>query len=430
MPKAHTKHAKLATISAVIVAVAAFHLFPYRDLILVVGGPLMQMRLFPNDPSTQIKGCQMLAGIAGSSPPAKVPLMWLGGMDACARAVRRFPSDKSLQGSCLNCLGMMSLFSRKTSVYAGTLGAPQLTVQAMRTHNMAMGGTLGCFNDFCPENRVRMRLAGGVKLMLEQCGVNGTHYWDAKAQLMTWCGFSSFHDKDNLAEFRELGGIESSVQIMKDHPKSYRVREEVLMSTKGTAAKAAYRIALVEAGFLDILLQSLKEDSGDPQIVALGFESLRLFVESNESVRMTVARMGFAEEALAALQVHSSALLNTRAGHDKQHVYGTFNDEMYNVPGAATGVLSALVLAGAELQEHLLDAGVVDQLATSMAVTRGRVPEQRTWFGSCATLEVLRRDGRANASLASQMDQVFSSSRCSTMAGQRPPVAQNFVWEP
>mmetsp|Transcript_90793 Transcript_90793/g.282876 ORF Transcript_90793/g.282876 Transcript_90793/m.282876 type:complete len:431 (-) Transcript_90793:46-1338(-) len=430
MPKAHTKHAKLATISAVIVAVAAFHLFPYRDLILVVGGPLMQMRLFPNDPSTQLKGCALLGDIGGSSPPSKVPLMWLGGMDACARAVRRFPLDKSLQGSCLNCLGSISLFNPETSVYAGTLGAPQLTVQAMRTHNMALGGTLGCFNDFNFENRVRMRLAGGVKLMLEQSGVNGTLYWDAGAQFSNWCGFSSYHDKGSYAEFRDLGGIESIIQVMKDHGKSYRVREEILQCTKGMAGMAVYRVALVEAGFLEILLQSFKEDSADPQVVALGFDTLRMLVETNETVRMTAVRMGFAEAALAALQVHSSALLNTRAGHDKQHVYGTFNDEMYNVPGAATGVLSALVLAGAELQEHLLDAGVVDQLATSMAVTRGRVPEQRTWFGSCATLEVLRRDGRANASLASQMDQVFSSSRCSTMAGQRPPVAQNFVWEP
>mmetsp|Transcript_90796 Transcript_90796/g.282888 ORF Transcript_90796/g.282888 Transcript_90796/m.282888 type:complete len:302 (-) Transcript_90796:157-1062(-) len=301
----------------------------------------------------------------------------------------------------------------------------------MRTHNMAMGGTLGCFNDFCPENRVRMRLAGGVKLMLEQSGVNGTLYWNAGAQFSNWCGFSSYHDKDSYVEFREFGGIESLIQVMKDHGKSYRVREEILQCTKGMAGMAVYRVALVEAGFLDILLQSLKEDSGDPQIVALGFESLRLFVESNESVRMTVARMGFAEEALAALQVHSSALLNTRAGHDRQHVYGTRNEEMYNVPGAATEVLSALVLTGAELQDRLLNAGVVDQLARSIEVTRGRVPERRTWFGSCAVLEVLRRDGRANVSLASQMDRMFLGNSCSKMAGKRPPVETNsVVWEP
>mmetsp|Transcript_52906 Transcript_52906/g.106137 ORF Transcript_52906/g.106137 Transcript_52906/m.106137 type:complete len:303 (-) Transcript_52906:44-952(-) len=302
----------------------------------------------------------------------------------------------------------------------------------MRDHGLILGGIIGCFQDFQEENRIRMREAGGIKLLLDACGINGTHYSDAQAQFEVWCAFSSYHQNDSYAEFKRLGGIESAVAIMRDHAKSYRVREEILQCTKGMLGKALYRKFFLEAGFLDALLEALHEDRGDPQVLALGFDSLRMLIETDAATRATVASKGAVGLVLQALRDHSEALTNTRRAGDTQHVYGSLNDALYNVPGSAAEVLSALALGGEAPQREMLEGGVVDQLSLSIAVTRGRVQGLRTWHGSCATLQALLPPTAAeiNASTANKIKRAFDERSCALVSGRRPPVINKYPWEP
>jgi len=342
--------------------------------------------------------------------------MNLGAIDVIIAALKRFHKDKQVEKACLNTLAALSLFNRPVSVRVGNLGGVEMTADFWERNfddpDSNVANYFGCYQDLVMENRERMRMAGAIRMMFEACGEGGRHFWDASAQFSVWCGFSSFHSIENYNEFRRLGGMRHTYVAFRDHAKSYRVREEILQAMKGICASRANREDLVKEGFFELLVSALKEQKRDPQVQALGLEVLRLFIDSNTTLRASLAEADGVSHVLDVLHIHSSQLLDTRASWDNQNVYGSMNDHMYNVPGAASEILYSLA-KDAETRKAMLEALAIKRIeATIWAVqSRIEVVKVRTWFAACQTLRLLRNEAE-DAGQEVELQRALRASSC------------------
>merc|ERR1712216_84625 len=110
-----------------------------------------------------------------------------------------------------------------------------------------MGGSLGCFFDAVPENRLRFMELGGIEKMMEAVKI---HYDNPTAVLQPWYGFSSIcYHPLTAKRCIDVGVIEHGLRSMRDHAKAYRVREEILQAFKAVQGNdVAYRLMLAQAG--------------------------------------------------------------------------------------------------------------------------------------------------------------------------------------
>jgi len=369
---------------------------------------LVRMWYQPKDKQAQIRGCNMLADFGWNDPESKTPLMRVGAIDRAIAAVKHFHGDTEVEHQCLNSVAALNLYNRETSLYAADLGVIELTVDFWKRnfddpkHNIA--NYFGCYQDYAPENRERMREAGAIKMIFDACGEGGKHFWDAGSQFSCWCAFSSFHTDLNYKEFVRLDGLRHLHATFRDHPKSYRVREEILQAAKGICAYKAYRAVLAEMGFVELLTDAVQTEGDDPQVQALGLETLRMFIDANASLRSMVVAKGGVNTTFQTLEKHAAKLLNTRAAWDSQNVYGTLNDDQYCVPGAAAEIVYSLALDSLETQRAMLELGAVKRLDTAIVDTMHRIPnvKWRTFTASCQTLRLLR----AEAAAAGQLDEL------------------------
>lgn len=381
----------------------------FMQLLESVGGPfygkalplLARMWLRADDKAAQIQGCNVLSHFGWNVPESKEPLMRLGAIDLAVFALKRFQHDRMVEDPCINSMAALSLYNRPVSLRVGELGGVEMTanywIRNFDDPRAVVANYFGCYQDYSPENRERMRKAGAIRLAFDACGEGGKFFWNANVQFSCWCGFSSFHSEENHAEFRRLGGMRHTYVVFRDHGKSYRVREEILQAMKGICAYRANRDDLAKEGFMDLLADAVKTEKRDPQIQSLGLETLRMFVESNVTLRSRLIELGGVDFAFAALEMHAAKLIDTRSTWDSQNVYGELNDNQYNVPGGAAEILYSLVKHGPETREAMVASGAIGKLDAAIEATQSRVPsvKYRTLQSACQVLFLLKEAAEA-----------------------------------
>mmetsp|Transcript_92446 Transcript_92446/g.270612 ORF Transcript_92446/g.270612 Transcript_92446/m.270612 type:complete len:512 (+) Transcript_92446:87-1622(+) len=366
---------------------------------------ILKMRLMVSDKAAQVQGCGIFSDFGWNDPQSKSVMLTMGAIDAAIAALKFHKGDASVEGPCYNGIAALSLYNREVSLRVGELGGVEMTLDYWRRNfdnpRAVVANYFGCYQDFAPENRARMRAAGAIRLMFEACGEGGRHFWDAQAQFSVWCGFSSFHTKENHEEFARQGGARHTYVVFRDHAKSYRVREEILQATKGVCAHRSVREELAKEGFFELLAGAVREEAKDPQIQALGLETLRTFVDSNATLRAGLVAEGGIGMALRALDVHAPSLLDTRASWDSQNVYGSLNDDQYNVPGAAAEILYSMALEP-DARKSMIEANAVQRIDAAIKATSNRIPSvmARTRRAGCQALRLLRSEAPAEASAA------------------------------
>jgi len=211
--------------------------------------------------------------------------------------MRRFKDNKALQFACAQTLGSQTLFHAANSEIAGQLGAVEEILDIMRRFSddpqAQLASTSGCFMDLSYDNRVRWKKAGGMETAL---AAMRNHYWNHTVHFEVWCAFSSGTKDPNEEHFVGLGGIETVVQVMKDHPKSYRVREECMQSMRQVGEfSAAHRSRAYDAGFYDMVIVAMRDAPFDLHQVSSGCANLNIAATDNATIIEALVEAGAVE---------------------------------------------------------------------------------------------------------------------------------------
>mmetsp|Transcript_43312 Transcript_43312/g.134730 ORF Transcript_43312/g.134730 Transcript_43312/m.134730 type:complete len:405 (+) Transcript_43312:65-1279(+) len=320
-----------------------------------VKGILNFMELHSDEPDAVAVACSRLGGEAYNGGRAVQDLVvLLGGVQACIGALRSHVNHSGVVQSCGSGLGGVIVFNNLACKVSAALGGIEALAAGIRAHEdeRKVMLTIDVFSSHCdlnPENRPRVRQAGGIDLILESMR---RFYSDGEVQFKNWAGLSAtVHDPENREAIArgsgwcppgcgagELRGIELLVQTMRDLRSSHRVNQEAMQVAKGLLDHSAeYRDALVEAGLIAEIVKTVRErereELGTP---CVGAEALTKLALMNPGYRVRIALSGVVSDIVRAMQ--------NRLTPDSTNYGGSTNADVW--PTLSSGCRFLEVMAG------------------------------------------------------------------------------------
>jgi len=318
---------------------------------------LNTMRNSPSDPHVAEASCNIIHS-RGFTDSSKDWFFDAKGLEPTIEALEAFPGSKGVQLACAQAVASMSLYNKRTSENAGSAGAVEMVVDIMRKWpndpEMQIGGASGCFMDYSSANRARWAKAGGIEINMASIE---RHFDNPDAVVQGWYAFSSGTQSPNTEHFVEAGGIELAIRTMKAHPKSYRVREETMQAMRQVGMHSDLSKRAVEKGWLEEVLNALKEAPMDLHQQSVGCANLAVFSGRNAAFRSRAVKIGAADVALEALRVYPRMM--TVTNWPKPY------ELQYTVREDCLDLLAQLSL-DQEGKDQLQEAGVAGEVTTML----------------------------------------------------------------
>lgn len=340
----------------------------HHGLLQAAGGPpsedqvrqaIVLMREEPDSPVSLASACADI-GARGFADSSKDWMYDAGALEPILAALRRFPDDRNLQFSCCQAAGGMSLYNKRTMEAAGKDGAVELVLGAMKRWpqdpEMQLGGLQGCFMDFSAANRLRWQQAGGIEANLQSIR---NHYNNSAVVLQACYAFSSGTQEPNTEAFVKAGAIDLLVQVMRDHPTGFRVREEIMQAMKAVGSNPQTRPALARTSYAREVVAAMRDAPMDFHQQSPGCANVAILAASNATLRAQFVEAGAPEAALAALRAFPEMLRHRQV--DWPEAY----DKQYTVYEDCTEALAALS-SDAEARARLKKAGASEEVAGMM----------------------------------------------------------------
>jgi len=307
------------------------------------------MDKYPNKPDVAKSACEVFA-MRGYAESDKGWMLDGGFLNMSVGALKRFPNDKSVQLACAKAVGGMSLFNQKNMQVAGELGAVELVVNIMQRWRddpqAQIGGVSGCFMDLSYENRARWAQAGGIAVNIDSAR---KFYKQPDTVVEATYAFSSGTQPPNEQRFVDAGGVQLLMDLMQDHGRSKRVREECMQATRPLARHSAgLRAKLVEAGYVPLLVTAMEEATLDKHQLSVACDNLKLLVSNNATLVDTVVNAG------ATLKAFDAVRLAYRMGDDGTHP--AYTEATYTVQEDCLELLT-LLSPNEQARQELIRAG-------------------------------------------------------------------------
>lgn len=372
------------------------------------------MRLMSNDANAQIAGCSHIARCTDSSKKAaQNAAVQAGILEAMTDAMRRFPNEKALQSRCITAIGKPILFNRQNGLRAGRLGGLNLTLAAYRKwmgdpEMMGKGGDIGCYLDFCDENRAILRELGGVEMLIQNIKNNfhGSYSeWSPDLVKQSLFGLSSGTWLNQDIAKRE-GMIQLILQVVGEHPSSPKIAEEAMQVTKALlSARPENRQEFADGGLAGVLAKVLKENPTDRGATSLACETARYLIGPS---KMGGKGTKFPFSAEIQAQATKAGLLQqllttTMSGAQLQHRdHAAFNfdiDNAYNARADCIEALTAMAVDSAANVKSMVAAGLHEYLS---GVATGPPIDARGGASLCRLLGALAT-GAENATARTAM---------------------------
>jgi len=369
------------------------------------------MRADPQNRDLQLKGCYLLTlGVESSDKRAQDKAASVGVLEAAVAALRNFPDDKEMLVVCAHAIGRVTIFNRDNGLRAGRLGGLNLTIAGYRKWMedpkiTSLGGDIGCYLDWCNENRAILRELGGVQLLIQNIKNNfhGQYSdWAYEPVKNSLFGLSSGCWLNQDICVKE-GFVELAVQLMDEHTAESKIAEETLQVVNALIKSSdKYRRTLADAGLANSLVNVLRKNPTDRGAVSLACHTLSTFVGP---ARMTdpigdnpVTKpfdpklQALATKAGAVEELIQKVMGRTAMEH---HDHAAFNfdvDEAYNAQADCLEGLSAMARDSPSNQRAILAAGLVTDLASRLPW--GGLPG-RAKGAACSLIRLLASSGGA-----------------------------------
>jgi len=390
----------LMLLSSSLARTMSLHMTPHEQTV----------NMMRNDPSyaTQLQGCAKLT-VDSSDKAAQDKAARAGAIDAIAGAMDLFPEDKTVVSVCTEVLQSMILFNRANGLRAGQLGALNRTLHIYMQNMddpvvMCLGGAIGSYFDYVPENRRIAAELGGIRAIVQNIK-NHFHgkysEWSYVPVLNSLFALSSGCWSNQDICFQE-GFPELAVGLMREHGPEAKIAEETQQVTKALIFKSeVYRERLADLGITDSMVHVLRVRPHDRGAVDLTCINFALLVGpetlSGLGVGPPVQRafnQTIQSKALESGALEAVATLVTSGGQEMHHVgHAGFNfdvDASYNVNRDCFSALAHLSHGNPVAREALWKAGVADVVLADLA-RRPKDPQELT--AGCSLLSELKATG-------------------------------------
>jgi hypothetical protein len=322
-----------------------------------------------SDPAEVEKVCQSMR-VDSSRKSAQDWAAQSGFIDAAVSILGRFPEEKAVQIACIEALGQMTLFNYKNGLRAGRLGGLNYTLKAYKNwmddpRVTSLGGNIGCFFDYVPENRAIARELKGIELLIQDIRNNfhGQYSeWGEDPVRNSLFGLSSGCWSNQDICYKE-GLLELDVELMNEHGEVVKIAEEALQATRAMMdVSNEYRDAFADAGGIEAVAHVMDVNPHDRGALSLACINVRMLINGrstslNQTIQSRATQAGLLHKVTKILM----------GGEEIQHQgHSSFNfdvDASYNVDRDCLSAAEALVTHNPASREALRKAGLVEHAA-------------------------------------------------------------------
>lgn len=374
------------------------------------------MNAAPDNATVQLTGCRYLSFcIRTNSKELQDAAAAAGSIEASIAALRGFPDNIDVQDACIGATARPILFNRENGLRAGSLGGLNLTLKAYarwmdKPRITGHGGDVGCYLDYCDENRAILRELGGVQLLIQNIRNNfhGKYSdWDYNPVKNSLFGLSSGTWRNADIAHKE-GFVDLALQLLTEHTSEDKIAEETLQAVKAMMyASDEYRQEFSEKGMAARLAKVLKENPNDRGAVSLACETVRFMVgpailgdprgevvvkNLNAEAQVRAAREGLLDQLMAT--VTSGAAL-----HHKEHSMFNFDvDSSYLAEADCIEGLGVMAFANENNTRTMLQGGLTDAMIAKLRQSKLNL---RTKMAACNILRALTFNAELNSTATS-----------------------------
>jgi len=377
---------KKATV-AVIIAAACWHGVPIWIVTL-----MFWMRSLPDTHWVQARGCVAVAVCLGVTPHWQDTAVGLGVQELALRAMKRFPLKFAVQLNCSRMLADSVQWKEELARRGGRAGAIEHMLAAVRTFESAPEATrifadLGAFCDFVPENRRKVKRAGGIDLAFK---LAKERYRDLETQQGIQCFFSTQCSRvssppENFEDMIQGGYLPFSAKMMRDFPWTAASGEALFVIEMCFSGNDEHAAAMVDLGLINVTINILNHGVKVGSFTAIDpiFQKLRVgisgmallgYMAKNETFRkMSVDAGGI--EAITAM------VLAFEGQSEQMHFLAT-----WDVLRPACWALTRLVGTDITSYARACDSGACARIAYLL----GRLPDSDPAHGACEPLMLMK----------------------------------------
>jgi len=372
------------------------------------------MTKHPGDALVQRTSCSTLGACVPTNDKQQQDAAAAAGViEASVAAMERFPDDEEVQLSCIGATVRPILFNRENGLRAGRLGGLNLTLKAYKRwmsdpRMTSHGGDIGCYLDYCDENRDILRELGGVHLLIQNIKNNfhGEYSnWGYEPVKNSLFGLSSGCWK-NADLCHQDGFVQLSVQLMNEHTSADKIAEESLQAVKAMAfASAEYSREFSEAGIASVIAKVLKENPNDRGAISVACEAVfhlvgpaslgafgkRVNKAFSADIQARATRDGLLQQLLA------TAMSGSTLRHKEHSGFNFDIDASYNADALCLQALGSMGYQNGENTRVMLQAGLTDYLVQKLDT--GAV-NSHTRAVACAILSAVNQEQQNTTSLA------------------------------
>mmetsp|Transcript_5050 Transcript_5050/g.14757 ORF Transcript_5050/g.14757 Transcript_5050/m.14757 type:complete len:383 (+) Transcript_5050:95-1243(+) len=350
------------------------------------------MRSLPGIPWVQAHGCRSGTLRFRSTPHWQNIAVGLGVQELAVTAMKRFPTDFMVQIACSDMLGESVIWKEDLARRGGRAGAIEHMLTAAHRFEAAPGvarilGSIGAFCDFLPDNRRRVKRAGGIDLAFRL--LKDQHH-DHYTQLAIQCFFSTMcqresNPRENFEAMIQGGYLPSTVKMMRDWPWTPASGEALFVIEMCFSGNDDHAATMVDLGIINETIRFLELGTStgsfapvDPiyQETRIGISGTALlaYIAKNETFRkMTVDAGGI--EAITSMVLAFGGRVEQMQFHST-----------WDVLRPACWALKRLVGTDIESYARASDSGVCARIAYLLS----RLPGSDPAHAECEPLMLMK----------------------------------------